>query len=166
MQAASSAPRPWVGAGRGCCSLVLPCAAMAMMMVGAAGVSACSGSDAPFPGPCSCARGQQSTALPFFPLYPSAISQLLSLSCPLGKELNSYLSIQSGCSFLPTKQNPPFLLLGLYTSSRKMFLTPVPCRRLVLRSMLYMFLCKPWTWHFLHWIVLSHLPTRMWALQK
>lgn len=53
MQAASSAPRLWAGAGGGCWSLVLPRAALAMAMVGAVGTSARPASDASFLGPCS-----------------------------------------------------------------------------------------------------------------
>lgn len=95
VQAASSAP--WL----------LPRAALAVVMVGVAGPSACPASDAPFLGPCSCAWGQQT---PLSPLSPRCLLPALSLPCPLQKESDSSLSIQSSCSFLPTKQNAPFLL--------------------------------------------------------
>lgn len=95
VQAASSAP--WL----------LPRAALAVVMVGVAGPSACLASDAPFLGPCSCAWGQQP---PLSPLSPRCLLPALSLPCPLQKESNSSLSIQPSCSFFPTKQNAPFLL--------------------------------------------------------
>lgn len=110
------------GARRSWCNLVLPPCCSRRGDGGAAGAPARLAPDAPFLGP-SGASGQQPTALPFSPIYPGVFSQLLSLPCLRMRELNSYLSIQPSCSFLPTKRKPPFCLLILYTSSRKTFLT-------------------------------------------
>lgn len=132
-----------------------------LVMVGVAGASSCPASEAPFLGPYSCARGPRSTALPFSPIYPETFSQLFSLSHPLGKELNSNLSIPSSGSYLPTKQNlffsspcTGYLLREDISGPRAL--------SLVLSSMIYMFPCTPWTEHLLHCnpccTVLFHLP--------